>query len=177
MLAREKHCPQIGIYFSYIPGLPEKMQNLIWKVTSMFSYYYILLETRLIQSFDAACFSVVVIWISLSVLTFLLNAYYVFLFFFQTLFSLGASLVDCLSFFTFLRFGTAALVTGFFVCHYVYILELVGRSYRTMGAKVMDFYWVTGAAVMALLAYLIPNWRKLLLVASFPPALFLFLWR
>ena len=98
------------------------------------------------------------------------------LFFFQTLFSLGASLVDCLSFFTFLRFGTAASVTGFFVCHYVYILELVGPSYRTMGAKVMDFFWVTGAAVMALLAYLIRDWRTLLLVASFPPVLFLLLW-
>ena len=96
--------------------------------------------------------------------------------FFQTLFSLGASLVDCLSFFTFLRFGTAACVTGFFVCHYVYILELVGPSYRTMAAKVMDFYWVTGAAVMALLAYFISDWRTLLLVASFPPALFLLLW-
>lgn len=93
-----------------------------------------------------------------------------------TLFSLGASLVDCLSFFTFLRFGTSASITGFFVCHYVYILELVGPSYRTMGAKVMDFYWVTGASIMALLAYLIRDWRTLLLVASFPPALFLLLW-
>ncbi|KAJ7333877.1 hypothetical protein OS493_015970 [Desmophyllum pertusum] len=94
----------------------------------------------------------------------------------KTVFSLGASLVDCLSFFTFLRFGTAASVTGFFVCHYVYILELVGPSYRTMGAKVMDFFWVTGAAVMALLAYFIRDWRTLLLVASFPPVLFLLLW-
>ena len=98
------------------------------------------------------------------------------LFFFQTLFSLGASLVDCLSFFTFLRFGTAASVTGFFVCHYAYILELVGPSYRTMGAKVMDFFWVTGAAVMTLLAYLIRDWRSLLLVASFLPVLVLLLW-
>ena len=85
-------------------------------------------------------------------------------------------MVDCLSFFTFLRFGTSASITGFFVCHYVYILELVGPSYRTMGAKVMDFYWVTGASIMALLAYLIRDWRTLLLVASFPPALFLLLW-
>ena len=84
--------------------------------------------------------------------------------------------MDCLSFFTFLRFGTSASITGFFVCHYVYILELVGPSYRTMGAKVMDFYWVTGASIMALLAYLIRDWRTLLLVASFPPALFLLLW-
>lgn len=45
-----------------------------------------------------------------------------------------------------------------------------------MGAKVMDFYWVTGASIMALLAYLIRDWRTLLLVASFPPALFLLLW-
>ncbi|KAJ7382377.1 hypothetical protein OS493_035438 [Desmophyllum pertusum] len=81
-----------------------------------------------------------------------------------------------MSFFTFLRFGTAASVTGFFVCHYVYILELVGPSYRTMGAKVMDFFWVTGAAVMALLAYFIRDWRTLLLVASFPRFCFFLLW-
>ncbi|XP_068722341.1 organic cation transporter protein-like [Montipora capricornis] len=92
-------------------------------------------------------------------------------------FSLASSFVDCLSFFTFLRFCSGAAITGLFVGHYVYILELVGASYRTMAGKVQDVFWVIGACIMVMIAYLVRDWRHVLLIASFPAALFYLLWR
>ena len=85
--------------------------------------------------------------------------------------------MDCLSFFTFLRFGSAAAITGLFVGHYVYILELVGASYRTLAGKVQDIFWVLGACITIMIAYLVRDWRYVLLIASFPPGLFYLLWR
>jgi len=92
-------------------------------------------------------------------------------------FSLASSFVDCLSFFTFLRFCSGAAITGLFVGHYVYILELVGTSYRTMAGKVQDVFWVLGACLMIMIAYFVRDWRHVLLIASFPAALFYLLWR
>lgn len=85
--------------------------------------------------------------------------------------------MDCLSFFTFLRFCSAAAITGLFVGHYVYILELVGASYRTLAGKVQDIFWVLGACITIMIAYLVRDWRHVLLIASFPPGLFYLLWR
>ena len=92
-------------------------------------------------------------------------------------FSLASSFVDCLSFFAFLRFCSGAAITGLFVGHYVYILELVGSSYRTLAGKVQDVFWVLGACIMVLIAYLVRDWRQVLLIASFPVGLFYLLWR
>jgi len=92
-------------------------------------------------------------------------------------FSLASSFVDCLSFFTFLRFCSGAAITGLFVGHYVYILELVGTSYRTLAGKVQDVFWVLGACLMIMIAYFVRDWRHVLLIASFPAALFYLLWR
>lgn len=92
-------------------------------------------------------------------------------------FSLASSFVDCLSFFTFLRFCSGTAITGLFVGHYVYILELVGKSYRTLAGKVQDVFWVLGACLMIMIAYFVRDWRHVLLIASFPAALFYSLWR
>lgn len=91
-------------------------------------------------------------------------------------FSLGASFAHSLILFTILRFATAASLTGLFVVHYVYILELVGPSYRTMSGKCSGFFWVVGSSTAVLLAYYIRNWRTLLLVASCPPACLVFIY-
>ena len=64
-----------------------------------------------------------------------------------------------------------------FVGHYVYILELVGSSYRTLAGKVQDVFWVLGACIMVLIAYLVREWRQVLLIASFPAGFFYVLWR
>lgn len=92
-------------------------------------------------------------------------------------FSLASSFVDCLSFFTFLRFCSGAAITGLFVGHYVYILELVGCSYRTLAGKVQDFFWVLGACVTVMVAYLVRDWRQVLLIGSIPAGFFFLLWR
>ncbi|XP_022803723.1 organic cation transporter protein-like isoform X2 [Stylophora pistillata] len=92
----------------------------------------------------------------------------------MTLFSLGASFSKSLV--LFLRFCTGACLTGFFVAHYVYILELVGPTFRTMSSKCSGFFWAAGSGAIALMAYYIRDWRTLLLVSSCPPALFLLLW-
>lgn len=94
----------------------------------------------------------------------------------MTLFSLGASFAKSLVLFSVLRFCTAACLTGFFVAHYVYVLELVGPTYRTMASKCCGFFWAAGSGAIALMGYYIRDWRTLLLVSSCPPALFLLLW-
>lgn len=85
--------------------------------------------------------------------------------------SLGSGVVDCLSFFAFLRFFAAAFAVGFFVAHYVYVLELVGPHHRTFADKIQSLFWCIGAGLIALLGYLIPHWRTLLVICSFPPLL------
>ncbi|KAK3752717.1 hypothetical protein QZH41_018692 [Actinostola sp. cb2023] len=85
-----------------------------------------------------------------------------------------ASAVDSLSLFALLRFGAGFSLVGVMVTQYVYVLELVGPSKRTMAGKVTDFGWVLGACFTVMLAYLIREWRLLLLVGSVPGALFLF---
>lgn len=86
-------------------------------------------------------------------------------------FSLGSALVDCLSFFAFLRFCAAAFAVGLFVAHYVFVLELFGPAYRTLADKLQGLFWCIGAGLIALLGYFIPDWKILLLVVSFPPLL------
>lgn len=79
--------------------------------------------------------------------------------------------------FTILRFGTGASLTGLYVTQFVYDLEIVGPSYRTLVSQSQIFVWVIGDCGVALLAYYIKDWRTLLLVISCPHVLFIFLWR
>lgn len=90
---------------------------------------------------------------------------------FLAIFSLGSALVDCLSFFAFLRFFASAFAVGLFVAHYVFALELFGPTYRTRCDKIQSLFWTIGAGLIALLGYLIPDWRTLLILCSFPPLL------
>ena len=90
---------------------------------------------------------------------------------FQAIFGLGSALVDCLSFFAFLRFFASAFAVGLFVAHYVFVLELFGPTYRTRCDKIQSLFWTIGAGLIALLGYLIPDWRTLLILCSFPPLL------
>ena len=90
---------------------------------------------------------------------------------FQAIFGLGSALVDCLSFFAFLRFFASAFAVGLFVAHYIFALELFGPTYRTRADKLQNPFWTIGAGLIALLGYLIPDWRTLLILCSFPPLL------
>ena len=94
----------------------------------------------------------------------------------QSAFSVACVYTHSLVLFTILRFATAASLTGCFAAQYVYSLEIVGPSYRTMVSQIAVFFWAIGECGVALLAYYITKWRTLLLVISCPPALFIFLW-
>ncbi|KXJ28982.1 Organic cation transporter protein [Exaiptasia diaphana] len=86
----------------------------------------------------------------------------------------AAAAADCLSLFSFLRFFMGFSVAGIMLSQYVYILELVGPSKRTMAGKLTDFGWVVGACYTVMLAYFIRDWRILLIVASLSAAVLLF---
>ncbi|XP_068680010.1 solute carrier family 22 member 15-like isoform X2 [Montipora foliosa] len=92
-------------------------------------------------------------------------------------FSIGAAYTHSLILFTVLRVATAASLTGLMYAQYVYTLEIVGASYRTLVAQTSALFWVIGNLGLALLAYYIREWRTLLLIISCPPVLLIFLWR
>lgn len=81
-------------------------------------------------------------------------------------FGTASSFVDCLSFFIFLRFVTAMSVTGLMLSGYLYFVEVVGPSYRTLGDKTPGFFWSGTGMLVGLLAYLQRDWRIQILVAS-----------
>lgn len=107
---------------------------------------------------------------------FLLYSYYLYVYI-QAIFTGAAAAADCLSLFSILRFGMGFSVAGSMLGQYVYVLELVGPSKRTMAGKVTDFGWVLGACFTAMLAYFIRDWRILLVVTSIIAAVFLFTFR
>ena len=52
-------------------------------------------------------------------------------------------------------------------------MELVGPSYRMIAGIALELFWACGAIVLALLAYLIRDWRYLNLAVSLPALLFI----
>lgn len=94
----------------------------------------------------------------------------------MTAFGLGSVYTQSLVLFAFLRFATALSMMGFYVVQYVYILEIVGRDYRTMVGFCAFIFWLPGEDGVVLIAYYIREWRRLLLVLSCPPVLFIFLY-
>ena len=55
----------------------------------------------------------------------------------------------------------------------VSVMELVGPSYRMIAGIALELFWACGAIVLALLAYLIRDWRYLNLAVSLPALLFI----
>ena len=96
---------------------------------------------------------------------------------FQVVFAVGSAFADCLSLFAVLRFVVGASVTGLTLSQYVFTLELVGPSKRTMGGKLQDFYWVAAGSITALFAYLIRDWSHLIIACSLPGLLLFLFWR
>lgn len=72
-----------------------------------------------------------------------------------------------------LRFLSGASVGGLLAVSFTMIMELVGPSYRMMSGIALEFFWAFGAVVLALLAYLIREWRYLNLAVSVPALLFI----
>nr|XP_022288014.1 organic cation transporter protein-like isoform X1 [Crassostrea virginica] len=79
---------------------------------------------------------------------------------------------DLLSFMC-LRFLSGASVGGLLAVTFTMIMELVGPSYRMIAGIALELFWACGAIVLALLAYLIRDWRYLNLAVSLPALLFI----
>lgn len=65
-------------------------------------------------------------------------------------------------------------LAGDMLTQYVYVLELVGPTKRTMAGKLTDFGWTLGNVATVFFAYFIRDWRVLLIITSACSAVFLF---
>lgn len=62
------------------------------------------------------------------------------------------------------------------LCAYVLTVEFVGKRHRHAAGTALWFFWPTSLMMMALLAYLIRDWRTLNIVGAAPGLLQIFLW-
>nr|XP_022288070.1 organic cation transporter protein-like [Crassostrea virginica] len=75
--------------------------------------------------------------------------------------------------FSMLRFFSGVSVGGLIGTTYVMDLELVGPSMRMLAGTVYMLFWGLGVLLLALMAYLIRDWRWLNLVLALPTIFFL----
>ena len=88
-----------------------------------------------------------------------------------------SGVADCLSLFSLFRFGAGAGCAGQLLVRYVYCMEMVVTAKRTAAGFVSNAFLSVGMLVLALLAFLIRDWRHLMLVSSLMSApLMLFWW-
>lgn len=87
--------------------------------------------------------------------------------------SIGASFAPNISVFSFLRFITAASVSGLFQTGYILAVEFVGTSKRLLCANFMQIIFAVGELILSLVASLIKTWKKLELAISIPAAILL----
>ena len=87
-----------------------------------------------------------------------------------------SALADCLSLFSLFRFGAGAGIACVLLVRYVYCMEMAVTSNRTAAGFVSNLFMSVGTILLALLAYLIRDWRHLVLAASLPSAPLLLFW-
>ncbi|XP_060519690.1 organic cation transporter protein-like [Cylas formicarius] len=78
--------------------------------------------------------------------------------------------------FTMARTVVGAAASGVFLVAYVMGLEMVGPSKRLVAGMVVFIFFSGGYVLIALLAYVFPNWRHLQLALTLPGTVFLFYW-
>ena len=62
------------------------------------------------------------------------------------------------------------------LCAYVLTVEYVGKRHRHVAGTALWFFWPTSLMMMALMAYLIRDWRTLNIVGAAPGLVQIFLW-
>lgn len=87
-----------------------------------------------------------------------------------------SAVADCLSLFALFRVAAGAAAAGCLLCRFVYCLELSVTSNRTAAGFVSNIFMTLGYAILALLAYLLRDWRYLMLAVSLPGILLLGFW-
>lgn len=104
------------------------------------------------------------------------RGYHLSFFLLQALCGIVSAVADCLSLFALFRFGSGAACAGCLMARYVYCVELVVTKHRTGAGFVSNIFVSVGFVLLSLLAYLIRDWRHLMLVCSIPAAPLLLFW-
>ena len=95
----------------------------------------------------------------------------------QATFGVASAVADCLSLFSLFRFFAGAGTIGCLLVRFVYCIEMVVTAHRSLIGMINMLFLTVGICVLDLLAYLIPNWRYLMLAVSLPAFLPLVAWR
>lgn len=88
---------------------------------------------------------------------------------------LVSALMPTFTSFVILRSVCALLYIGILECILTWLLETVGGRWTAIVGVGVEFFWVVGWLILALLAYLIRTWRLLLAITSVPGLLGVFL--
>ncbi|KAJ7333868.1 hypothetical protein OS493_015961 [Desmophyllum pertusum] len=87
-----------------------------------------------------------------------------------------SAVADCLSLFSLFRFFAGAATIGCILVRFVYIAEMVVTAHRSWVGIIIMTFLAIGGCILTLLAYLISNWRHLMLAVSLPGFLPLLAW-
>ena len=92
-------------------------------------------------------------------------------------FSVLSGLAPGFYFFAFFRVAIGFFSAGFILSSYSICIEITGISQRTFVGMVIHAFFAVGCLVLAVMAYLIRDWRALSVIAGLAGFLFLLLWR
>ncbi|XP_068750437.1 organic cation transporter protein-like [Montipora capricornis] len=87
-----------------------------------------------------------------------------------------SGVADCLSLFSLFRFLAGAGTAGCLLVRFVYCMEIVHINQRTAGGMVNNMFVSLGFILLSLLAYLIREWRYLMLAVSLSGVPLLLCW-
>ena len=79
-----------------------------------------------------------------------------------------SGVADCLSLFSLFRFVTGAATAGCLLVRFVYCMEIIQIDHRTAAGIVNNIFVSIGFSMLSFLAYLIRDWRYLMLTVSLP---------
>lgn len=89
---------------------------------------------------------------------------------------MGAGLANSYVAFLVLLFVGGVGQLGCFQTSFILGVENVGKEHRVLCGIVIEFFFVLGEALVALVAYLTRDWRKILLYVMGPSFVFLLYW-
>ena len=87
-----------------------------------------------------------------------------------------SGVADCLSLFSLFRFVTGAATAGCLLVRFVYCMEIIQIDHRTTAGIVNNIFVSIGFCILSFLAYLIRDWRYLMLTVSLPGLPLLLCW-
>ncbi|XP_048581006.1 organic cation transporter protein [Nematostella vectensis] len=92
-------------------------------------------------------------------------------------FSLGASFANGYILLGFLEFMVGFFLVSALLSEFTYVIELSATKRRTMIGSVVEIFWPVCLLLHTLIAFLVHEWRNLLLAVSIPGFVFVCFWR